>query len=140
MTEIEFYQFVEGKPWVNRADGPGEFDCWGLVTFSMIHIDGIKPPIVTGYKEGLPTGKAAMPELCRNHWSDSSGKDGDIVWYFDSNGMLCHVGRVMFGKILHVMSGGCRPVVKLTPKAALSSAHYRTRYVTYAPDNHQQPD
>lgn len=139
MTEQEFFDLVVGKPWVDRADGPDCFDCWGLVMYSMIHIDGVWPPVVDGYKSGVPTGQAAAEEVASSNWAKSIGRDGDVVWYFDSSGLLAHVGRVMFGKVLHVMSGGRQPVVKLTSKVALDAMHYRTEYVKYAPDHNNEP-
>lgn len=100
ITDKEFADKVIGKPWRNRATGPNSYDCWGLVIASFRDIDGVELPEINGYiDEGCDTNTAAEEGL--NQYELSSGVDGDIVCMYNVNNQFVHVGRILFGMVLH---------------------------------------
>lgn len=46
MSPEEFFKSVIGKPWVNGADGPDAYDCWGLVRAYYREVRGVSLPVV----------------------------------------------------------------------------------------------
>lgn len=140
MSPDEFVRRVIDKPWVNRAEGPAAYDCWGLVIASFRDIDGVTLPSIEGYiKSDCATHYAIGDEADKDWWENSSGLEGDVAAYYDHKGRFLHVGRVFKGKydelgILH--SSGVDGVggVKWEPKASVSARFHRTEYKRYAPD------
>lgn len=133
MSPAEFIKRVIGKPWINRAEGPDAYDCWGLVIASFRDIDGVMLPTVEGYvKADCATHNAIGNEAQQDWWQPSTGIDGDVVAYYDHKGRFVHVGRVLAGGILH--SSGLEGVgsVKWEPKATVSARFHRTEYKRYA--------
>ena len=68
MTPISWINAVVGKPWVDRADGPDAFDCWGLVVDSYRRIDGVEIEPVAGYGTGEPIETAGASEQSSGRW------------------------------------------------------------------------
>ena len=102
MTNIDWIKAVVGKPWVDRADGPDNFDCWGLVIDSYRRIDGVELPSVTGYPEGESIESIGAPVRNSLGWPEiDRPEDGCVFCVYLSNGDMVHVGR-----ILHVYRDG----------------------------------
>lgn len=96
MTNIDWINAVVGKPWVDRADGPDKFDCWGLVVDSYRRIDGIELPDVTGYAAGEPIEAIGAPVRDSLGWPEvPNATDGAVFCVYLSNGDMVHVGRVL---------------------------------------------
>lgn len=96
MTNIDWVNAVAGKPWVDRADGPDSFDCWGLVVDSYRRIDGVELPVVTGYESGDPIEVIGSPVRDQLGWPEiDKPQDGAVFCVYLSNGDMVHVGRVL---------------------------------------------
>jgi len=93
MTHDEFLKAVIGKPWVNRADGMNEFDCWGLVVAYYREVLGITIPVYlggdiqSGYLEEIESGR----------WKEGQG----IVFMCFIDGIPSHCGLVFDNQVLH---------------------------------------
>lgn len=96
MTNIDWINAVAGKPWVDRADGPNEFDCWGLVIDSYRRIDGVELPDVQGYSSGEAIEQIGAPVRDSLGWPESEAPlDGAVFCVYLNNGDMIHVGRVL---------------------------------------------
>lgn len=96
MTNIDWIKAVVGKPWVDRADGPTQFDCWGLVIDSYRRIDGVELPSVTGYSEGEPIESIGAPVRDSLGWPEvAKPADGCVFCVYLNNGDMVHVGRIL---------------------------------------------
>ena len=96
MTNISWINAVVGKPWVDRADGPNSFDCWGLVVDSYRRIEGIELPDVTGYESGELIEAIGGPVRDQLGWPEiDKPQDGAVLCIYLSNGDMVHVGRVL---------------------------------------------
>lgn len=105
MTPEEFCTLVNGKPWVNRAEGPDAYDCFGVVLDSFRKVDGVELPQISGYADkNCPTEEAAKEAQESGLFPECRPKNGAIVAIYDKRGNINHVGRVMCGKILHATS------------------------------------
>ena len=94
-----------GKPWVNRAEGPDTFDCWGVVIDSFRKIDGIELPQINGYNDTeCKTDIAAQEALNTKTYVKCEAQDGAIMTAF-FNDKLVHVGRCLCGGVLHSTDG-----------------------------------
>lgn len=95
MNCIEWINAVVGKPWIDRADGPDSFDCWGLVLDSFRRIDGVELHNVIGYEEGSPIEVAGIPEQASGRWQKlDKYEDGAVFCCYSVSNVLVHVGRV----------------------------------------------
>ena len=103
MTEIDYCNAAIGKPWINRAEGPDAFDCWGLVLDSFRKIDGVELPSISGYASGATTA-SAVSDSDMQHFKPTKPANGVIALYYDHKG-LAHVGRILFGRVLHATEG-----------------------------------
>ena len=101
MTPEEFCNHANGKPWVNRAEGPNAYDCWGLVLASFRQVDGVELPCVAGYadKECSTTEAASAVDMTR--FTPCQPSNDAIMAIFDNRGGLMHVGRCLSGRVLH---------------------------------------
>ncbi len=105
MNAEEYINSVVGKPWVNRSEGPDDFDCWGIVIDSFRKIDGIELPQIGGYVDHeCDTGEAAQEALDTNNYAKCQPTNGAIMTAF-FNGKLVHVGRCLAGGVLHASEG-----------------------------------
>jgi cell wall-associated NlpC family hydrolase len=87
-----------GKPWVSGAQGPDEFDCWGLVRYCLAtHFDTQVPEFVTD------VASAARTLNWRRH--NGAAQEGDVVVMRDSTNDH-HVGLIVQdAKVLHAVEG-----------------------------------
>lgn len=106
---VEHYiNSVVGKPWVNRAEGPDAFDCFGLVLDSFRKLDGIELPTVPGYSDfGVDIAEATEEQKKLSHWDFVRPADGHVI---DGSVIVCyqserpvHVGRCLVGGVLHCL-------------------------------------
>lgn len=105
MDVILWVNDVVGKPWQDRADGPNAYDCWGLIVDSFRRVDGIEIEPVPGYQDGAEINEAGSAEQDSGRWQKiDAPKHGAIACYYDAQGSLIHVGRVVLlqGAGLHV--------------------------------------
>lgn len=93
MTHEEFIESAIGKPWVNRADGMNEFDCWGLVVAYYREVLGVTLPIYLD--EDIQVGY--LREIESGRWVEGQG----IVFMSFVDGLPCHCGLVFDNKVLH---------------------------------------
>lgn len=134
MTEIDYCSMVIGKPWVNRAEGPNAFDCWGLVLDSFRKVDGVELPVISGYINGADTNKA-VSDSDMQHFKPTTPVNGAIALYYDFYG-LAHVGRILFGRVLHATKGlGVR--WEAIDSLARNSKFIKVEYYKYDPDSTQ---
>ena len=129
MTNIDWINSVTGKPWVDRADGPNSFDCWGLVVDSFRRIDGVELPDVTGYDSGEPIEVIGSPVRDDYGWPEiDKPTDGAVFCVFLSNGDMVHVGRVLIadGILYAVHAAGKNGKGQVTPEPMRTVAE---RYV-----------
>jgi len=105
ITDVEFCNKTNGKPWVNRAEGPNAYDCWGLVLASFREVDGIELPQVAGYYDKeCSTGDALTLDYMAL-FTPCQPVNGAIMAVFDNRGNLQHVGRCLCGRVLHATEG-----------------------------------
>lgn len=102
MTAQEFCNSAMGKPWVNRAEGPNSYDCFGLVLDSFRQIEHVELPQINGYTDKqCDTESAANEAIETGLFPMCRPKEGAIVAVCNSKGQITHVGRVLCGRILH---------------------------------------
>ena len=105
MTELEFCEHANGKPWVNRAEGPNQYDCWGLVLASFREVNNIELPQIAGYADqDCATTDAAKGAQDLDCYQECRPKNGAIAAVFDRKGRIEHVGRVLCNRVLHATS------------------------------------
>lgn len=95
-----------GDPYVWAADGPGAFDCSGLVMASYRQAD-----------ISLPHQTAAMLSWARKHKklhvSSGNLQPGDVVWLQEQKGRRGHVGLYLGeGQVVEASSGKGRVVIR----------------------------
>lgn len=105
MTPEDFCNNANGKPWVNRAEGPDSYDCWGLVVSSFREIDGKELPNVPGYADKNCSTADAAKQIDMRKFRPCQPRNGAIMAVFDNKGNLEHVGRCLCGRVLHATSG-----------------------------------
>lgn len=105
ITDVEFCNKANGKPWVNRAEGPVAYDCWGLVLASFREIDGIELPQVAGYADKECSTGEALTSDYMGLFSPCQPVNGAVMAIFDNKGNLEHVGRILCGRVLHATHG-----------------------------------
>lgn len=99
MDVILWVNDVTGKPWVDRAEGPNAYDCWGLVVDSFRRIDNIEIEPVEGYSSGSPIEEAGEVEQNSGRWAEVEKPiHGAIFCAYGPTGDLVHVGRVLLLK------------------------------------------
>lgn len=98
-----------GRPWVQGAQGPNEFDCWGFVRFVNLHEFGIDVPIIdTDANDMRAVIKSFTSDGERANWSPvTTPKTGDAVLMAHCK-YPSHVGiwlDVDGGGVLHCIRG-----------------------------------
>lgn len=101
MKPEEFCNKSNGKPWENRAEGGGKYDCWGLVIASFRDIEGIELPSISGYSDKGCDVKDAVTSDDLKQFKEAQPTDGAIMTVFDNKGKMLHVGRCLCGRVLH---------------------------------------
>lgn len=105
MIDSDYVNSTIGKEWVNRAEGPNSFDCWGIVIDSFRKVDGIDLPQVSGYSDhDCEISIAAKEALESKSYIKCQPEDGAIMAAF-FDGRLVHVGRCICGGVLHATEG-----------------------------------
>lgn len=102
----KFIQSLIGKRYVFGANGPDEFDCYGLVAYLNRHCMGYALPEIdrTGAEQ---TNQGISRVVARNllnnpergHWSqlkDGAEGDGDFVLMGNIDGRNYHIGMAVF--------------------------------------------
>ena len=98
---IAFAMKQRGKRYVWGATGPNTFDCSGLMLYVFKHF---------GYS--LPRVSASQAQIGK-HLSRSEIKRGDMVFFKDKSGKICHVGLYLGnGQFIHAPHTG--DVVKVS--------------------------
>jgi hypothetical protein len=96
MNQIEWVNDVVGKPWVDRAEGPDSFDCWGLVVDSYRRIESAEITPVDGYQSSELIEKLGNTERDSGRWSESGHyKQGEVFCVYNAAGSMIHVGRII---------------------------------------------
>ena len=131
MNHDDYINSVVGKPWVNRAEGPEEFDCWGIVVDSFRKLDNIELPQISGYTDkDCNTGDAAQEAFDTNNYRKSQPTDGAIMTAF-FNGKLVHVGRCLCGGVLHASEG---MGVRFDKYRVINKVNQKVEYYKYVND------
>ena len=129
MTSEEFCNHANGKPWVNRAEGPVAYDCWGLVLASFREVDGIELPVVAGYaNKECSTGEAAS-QIDMSRFTPCQPTNGAIMAIFKNNEQLEHVGRCLCGRVLHATD---KMGTRWDTYQSISNRNRNVRYYKYA--------
>ncbi|AZU97918.1 hypothetical protein [Vibrio phage LP.1] len=106
MNQFEYCDRVNGLPWVNRAEGPNAYDCWGLVLDSFRQVDNLELPQISGYADhNVSTEDAADGAQNMRCFKPCKPQDGAIMALFNTKGQITHVGRCLAGRVLHATSG-----------------------------------
>lgn len=119
MNNLEWINAVAGKPWVDRADGPSSFDCWGLVIDSFRRVDGVELPDITGYNSGESIEAIGSPVRDQLGWPEiETPQNGAVFCVYLSNGAMVHVGRVLLasGMLYAVHAAGKDGKGQVTPE------------------------
>lgn len=133
MTPEEFIKFTVGKPWVNRAEGPDQYDCMGLINDSFRRIDNIELPTIQGYLDNhCPTHIAGKEAESFDCWTKGDGSNGDIVVFKDHKDRIVHVGRVLCGGVLHARGPSKRGTVKFDKLSRIKLEFNRIEFKRYA--------
>lgn len=111
MTEQDFIDAVQFKPWENRGDTLEAMDCYGLVKLYYQHVHNLELPHVTGYKEGQRFDKLWRKEIEKTWRQVGTFEVGAMVTFYGADNNPAHVGIcISDGKVLHargtVESGG----------------------------------
>lgn len=98
-----------GRPWVNGAQGPDEFDCWGLVRFiQREHFGRTLPAVDIDAMDLRDVARALQAHDERANWSRAeSPADGDAVLLAHAR-YPSHVGVWLDadgGGLLHCVQG-----------------------------------
>lgn len=107
MNTFDYINSVVGKPWVNRAEGPDAFDCFGIVLDSFRQLDHIELPQIPAYQDiHGTTGAGVNAEKQCAHWRRSQPRDGAVMVGYTQVGdaiVATHVGRCLAGGVLHAL-------------------------------------
>jgi hypothetical protein len=132
MTAEEFCEHVIGKPWINRAEGPNAYDCWGLVLASFREIDGIELPQVPGYADSGCSTEIAAKQVNMNDFPRSQPCDGAIMAVFNTKMEIIHIGRCLCGRVIHATSA---LGVRSDSYKCIINKYPRVGFFRYAPNN-----
>lgn len=133
MTESEFCEMAIGKPWINRAEGPDAYDCWGLVLDSFRQVDGLELPQIEGYADqNCSTEDAARGAETMRCFVPCRPKNLAIMAVFNNNGDITHVGRCLSGRVLHATSA---LGIRHDTYRAIINRYPTVRFYTYEPNN-----
>ncbi len=129
MKAEDYINEVVGKPWVNRAEGPDTFDCWGLVIDSFRRVDGVELPQIEGYADlSCATGMAAAEGIGSGAYEKCGPQDGAIMTAFYDD-ILVHVGRCLCGGVVHAGEG---IGVRFNKHRVIKATNQRVEYYKYA--------
>ena len=128
ITPEQFCEITNGKPWVNRAEGNGAYDCWGLVLASFREIDGIELPQISGYADKKCQTGNAVTQADLAKFTESQPTNGAIMAIFSNSGKLQHVGRCLCGRVLHATKG---LGVRWDTYQSINSRNRNVRYFKY---------
>ncbi len=128
ITAAEFCNKANGKPWVNRAEGPDSYDCWGLVLASFREIEGIELPNITVYKDKHCATNEAVTKSDLAKFTEVGPIDGAIMTISNNAGGLIHVGRVLCGRVLHATD---TLGVRWESISSINSRNKNIRYFNY---------
>ena len=132
MTINEYINATVGSPWVNRAEGPDAFDCWGLVIDSFRRIDGVEIPQIDGYTDGsCNIGDEAAKQIAGGSWSKATPCDGAVMIIYEHS-RIAHVGRCLGGGVLHAFGKNGEGAVKWDTYKALNRRNKNIEYFKYA--------
>lgn len=95
---LEDAQPLLGLPWKRGADGPDEYDCWGLVKFCLQKI-GISFKLEVDYS--FPNGIDSEFERSLGYWKSISVPEDNCIVYGYKGKVPVHIGFVIDGWVLH---------------------------------------
>lgn len=95
MTPEQWAGDVVGLPYCDRADGPDEFDCFGLAMDYVRRVLG-RPCSLAGYAEGRPFADL-LPTA--SGWEECDG--GFVLCAFNADGHPTHIGVIVGGYVVH---------------------------------------
>lgn len=124
----QFCEKANGKPWVNRAEGNGAYDCWGLVLASFREVDGIELPKLAGYDDKKCSTSDAARQMDMSRFTLSQPVNGAIMCILDNKENLIHVGRCLCGRVLHATKG---LGVRWDTYQSINSRNRNVRYFKY---------
>ena len=87
-----------GLPWVRGANGPDEFDCWGLVKWCLDEI-GISHSVNVDYS--FPNGIEEEFSKSLGSWVKIDSPENNCIAYGYKGSLPCHIGFVIDGFIFH---------------------------------------
>ena len=129
MTPISWINAVVGKPWVDRAEGPAAFDCWGLVVDSFRRIDGVEIEPVAGYDTGAPIDQAGPTEQSSGRWIEVQGpQHGAVFCCYTATGNMAHVGRVLHAVGAQLLCVHARNTVSADPVRLIERTYNTVKY------------
>lgn len=97
MTPYEWISDVTGKPYRDRADGPDEFDCFGLAMDFVRRVLGAECDL-SGYHTGVSF--ASLLSVA-DDWHEDP--DGFVLCAFNDAGEPLHIGVRLSGRVIHAM-------------------------------------
>lgn len=124
MTHDEFITQAIGKPWVNRADGPDSYDCWGIVVAYYREVLGKELSI---YLDG-DISDGYLKEIESERWTECSG---GIVFMCFKDGAPSHCGLVFGDKVLHAAGWERRGQVTIQPLRKIKKLFKDVRVYDY---------
>lgn len=100
MKQEEYINLTVGKPYRKGADGPDEFDCWGIVVDSFRKIEGVEIQGIAN-RDDCDLDASATDQLENTiNWLESPRNDADIFCCYQG-GVMVHIGRILCNKALH---------------------------------------
>ncbi len=101
----DYINSVVGKPWVDRANGPDSFDCWGIVIdfFEKIHGDKID---VSGYEsKNIDFYQGFYDQINKGIFVPADETDNGVVFTAFVKDTPTHIGVVIGDMCLHALGG-----------------------------------
>lgn len=103
MNTQQFIDETTGKPWKDRATGPNEYDCYGLILDYFDKVKGIKLPTIRGYKNGKTSISEGFEKQSKSGlWERAADSEGIVFMGFQGD-IPVHCGLVLGDYCLHAI-------------------------------------
>ena len=106
MTPDEFFRSAIGKPWINGADGPDAYDCWGLVRAYYRDVIGRALPVVdVDATRAVSVAHAFAGHAALGDWEQTQHPQQGGAVLMGQAKRPHHVGLWIGGGVLHSAEG-----------------------------------
>lgn len=126
MNSNDYINSVIGKPYKQGADGPNEFDCWGIIPHSFHHVEGIELPTIPNRAECDLDGSARADGM--SDWQECKAANADIFCCYDAKERMVHIGRVFWPHHLHAAGDLTRGQVAIWTAVMVRRIYKNVRY------------